>query len=255
IVLRLHNVEYKYYRQLYKCSRSILKKLYYFHESMLLKKYESGIAGKVYAIAAMAPQDVNSYRNEFNAKNIVYLPVFSGFERPEPKEGRGSYCLYHGNLSISENEKMAIWLIREVFNDLNIPFLIAGKDPSSRLVRMVNRQKHTCLLANPSNENMQDIISKAQIHILPSLNCTGIKLKLLNALYNGRHCVVNNAAIESTGLEPLCHLAEDPTGFKSIILRLYNVPFSKEDIRFRNRLLTETFDTERNILQLTQLIY
>ena len=50
---------------------------------------------------------------------------------------------------------------------------------------------HTCLVANPSEMEMQDMIAKAQINILPSFNNTGIQIKLLNALFNGRHCLVN----------------------------------------------------------------
>ena len=35
------------------------------------------------------------------------------------------------------------------------------------------------------------MIAKAQINILPSYTHTGIKIKLVNAIFNGRHCLVN----------------------------------------------------------------
>ncbi len=47
---------------------------------------------------------------------------------------------------------------------------------------------------------MTELIREAQINILPSFNTTGIKIKLLNAIFNGRHCLVNPAAIAGTGL-------------------------------------------------------
>ncbi|HEX4849932.1 MAG TPA: mannosyltransferase, partial [Puia sp.] len=40
IILRLHNVEWLYYRQLFKSSSSLFKKIYYYHESKILKQYE-----------------------------------------------------------------------------------------------------------------------------------------------------------------------------------------------------------------------
>ncbi len=51
VFVRLHNVEYEYYEELAKTTKNILKKLYFFHESNLLKKYEKQIAGKAMFIA------------------------------------------------------------------------------------------------------------------------------------------------------------------------------------------------------------
>ena len=56
---------------------------------------------------------------------------------------------------------------------------------------------------------MQDLIGKAHINVLPSFNATGIKLKLVNALFNGRHCLVNEATAEGSGLESACFVAHD----------------------------------------------
>ncbi|HVY74701.1 MAG TPA: hypothetical protein VG890_07720, partial [Puia sp.] len=44
VFVRLHNVESIYYRQLAACTRSWFRKLYYLHESTVLKKYEKQIA-------------------------------------------------------------------------------------------------------------------------------------------------------------------------------------------------------------------
>src|SRR5690606_4744798 len=105
-----------------------------------------------------------------------------------------------GNLSVCENETAAIWLLAKVFSKIQIPVVIAGKDPSPRLKRIAARRCHSCRIENPGEQQMKDLIAKAQINVLPSFNRTGIKLKLLNALFNGRHCVVNEATAEQTGL-------------------------------------------------------
>jgi hypothetical protein len=41
MILRLHNVEYKYYRQLFHSCHSLFRKIYYLNESRLLKQYET----------------------------------------------------------------------------------------------------------------------------------------------------------------------------------------------------------------------
>ena len=102
---------------------------------------------------------------------------------------------------------------------------------------------------------MKDLITKAQVNILPSFNKTGIKLKLLNALFNGRHCVVNDDAVEQTGLEPACHIGSTPESFQRIIMQLYHHPFCDEEIRLRKKLLLENYDNSKNAKKLIEWIW
>jgi hypothetical protein len=254
IILRLHNVEWLYYKQLYRTCSSFFKKIYYLHESKILKQYEQSIAGKAITVA-VSEQDIIFYKEEFGVKNIFYLPVFLPFSEIMSKKGKGCYCLYHGNLSVAENEKTAIWLLQEVFNDLQLPVVIAGKKPSTHLEKIIHQHTHACLVADPSEEEMQDIIGKAQVHVLPSFNCTGIKLKLLNALFNGRHCVVNDASVKNTGLENICHIGSSRDALKKIISEIYHSPFEEEDIERRKNVLLSHYDNEKNALQLIKWIW
>ncbi|MDR3713939.1 MAG: glycosyltransferase family 4 protein [Puia sp.] len=254
IVLRLHNVEYQYYRQLFLTEKSWFKKLYYWHESHLLRRYERKIANKV-LILSVSQKDSDLYRKEFGAAQIFVLPVFLPFKDTCGKEGNGCFCLYHGNLSVAENEQAVEWLLKKVFKDLELPFIITGKNPSPRLQRMVSRYPHACLIANPTEQEMQDMISKAQINILPSFNCTGIKLKLLNALYNGRHCIVNEEAVKCSGLEDACHVASHADDIRNLVRNLYNQPFTGRELESRRKLLKNKFDNERNAHRLIEWIW
>jgi hypothetical protein len=49
----------------------------------------------------------------------------------------------------NENEQAAIWLMKKVFNDLKIPLVIAGKNPSPKLQRIANKCGNACLVADP----------------------------------------------------------------------------------------------------------
>lgn len=245
IILRLHNVEHEYYQQLYHHEKSVFKKIYYYNESRMLKKYEEDISDKA-IILAMAEQDVVQYCKEFGTKNISYLPVFHPDYNAQCKKGTGCYCLYHGNLSVAENEAAVIWLLQKVFNDLDVPFVIAGKNPSEKLLRLAHQHHHTCVVANPGEQEIKDMICKAQINVIPSFNHTGIKLKLLNAVFNGRHCIANENTINDTGLEETCHLAETPEDFKKLIAQLYQQPFTNEEIKSREDLLSGLFNNEKN---------
>jgi glycosyl transferase family 1 len=255
IVLRLHNVESVYYRHLYQSSRSAIKKLYFLAESMLLKKYEACLAKKVSLILSVSDHDKDIYRREFHAANIANLPVFIGYSEIKSLEGIGCFCLYHGNLSVPENEKAARWLCENVFNDLKVPFVIAGKDPSEGLANSIKNKDNICLIPNPDENEMSDLISKAQIHILPSMNATGVKLKLLNVLFNGRHVIVNDATVKGTGFEPACHVAGNAMGFKSIITQLYHRPYTDDETTIRSKLLENVFDNRKNAKRLIEWIW
>lgn len=190
-----------------------------------------------------------------NAANIQYLPVFLPFTNVICKEGKGCYSLYHGNLSISENEAAVVWLMNNIFRKNSIPIVIAGKNPSRKLQKLISDFPHACLVANPSEQEMQDIINKAQVHILPSLNSTGIKLKLLNALFNGRHCLVNRACVQGTGLEPYCYLAQNAIEFTDKLEHLFKQPFTQTEIQQRQQLLQTEYNNVHNAEKLINIIW
>lgn len=254
VIVRLHNTEYEYYQRLSETKTGYFKKLYYLNESRLLKKYEKFIAANS-QLLAVSQQDVLLYQQELNAANIQYLPVFLPFTNVICKEGKGCYSLYHGNLSISENEAAVVWLMNNIFRKNSIPIVIAGKNPSRKLQKLISDFPHACLVANPSEQEMQDIINKAQVHILPSLNSTGIKLKLLNALFNGRHCLVNRACVQGTGLEPYCYLAQNAIEFTDKLEHLFKQPFTQTEIQQRQQLLQTEYNNVHNAEKLINIIW
>lgn len=253
VLLRAHNIESLYYAGLAETESNPVKKFYFNHEKKLLEKYEKEVIKEIPSLF-MTLHDAGHFCKIKNA-NWGLLPVFHPNERMQSQEGIGSYCLYHGNLSIPENEKMAIWLLKNVFADLPIPFVIAGKHPSKKLERLAHVKQHTCIVANPSETEMNDLIQRAHINILPALNKTGIRLKLINALFNGRHVVANDAMICSTNLETACHIGNNAEGLKSILIQLYHKPFTEDEIRLRETLLNNYYNNDTNARKLIQWLY
>ncbi len=251
--VRLHNVEHIYYRHLYKNETSPLKKGYFLWESLLLKQYEKCIAKKA-AFIPVTQKDAAIYK-KLGCDKVSFLPLFLPGWKVNTEAGKGSFCLYHGDLSVAENEKAATWLLKHVFNDLTIPFVIAGKNPSAGLSRLVERKNTNCLIANPDGNEMQDLITKAHINLIPSYNSTGIKIKLLNALFNGRFCIVNPVTVDGTGLEKACYIATVAQEFKTAIHELYDKTFDQEEIAIRHHLLDTMFDNDSNAKKLVEQIW
>jgi hypothetical protein len=255
VVVRMHNEESTYYRELSRSATSLWRKLFFLNESRLLQNYTRQLPHAC-VYACISPEDVPALREEFKLPDVRLLPAFPSWQKVTSEEGAGTLCLYHGNLSVPENEKAAIWLLRDVFMKVRKPFVIAGKKPTRRLQKLAHLCQHTCLVADPTETEMNDLIRKAHINVLPSFNTqpTGIRLKLLHALYQGRHCIVNEAMVKGTGLEAACHTGTTSNAFASIIMQLYHQPFTTEEIRLRERLLS-TFDNEKNTRQLIQWLW
>ena len=254
ILVRLHNDEASYYKNLAGCENNLFRKLYFLNESRLLKKYQARLP-KDFIYACLSQKDAFTFSKKYKLPNIEFLPAFVSWQKVEGEEGIGNFCLYHGNLSVAENEKAASWLLDKVFTKIKVPFVIAGKNPSRRLTKCAHLCQHTCLVADPSNSEMNDLIQKAHINILPSFNDTGVKLKLLHALYKGRHCVVNPEAVEASELEPACHIGTTANALASIIMQLHHQPFSEEEIRLRKKILGETFNNKKNAQKIIAWLY
>ncbi|HVZ56403.1 MAG TPA: glycosyltransferase [Chitinophagaceae bacterium] len=254
ILVRLHNDESRYYSRLSRVASSPLKKVYYWLESRLLNGYQHRLPQDI-MYASMTPGDARRFEEVYRLGDVRYLPGSLSWQELTCRPGTGSFCLYHGNLGVAENEMAAIWLLDKIFLKLRIPFVIAGKNPSRRLQKIAHLHQHTCLIANPSEDEIDDLVRKAHINILPSFNATGLKLKLLHALFEGRHCVTNQAAVAGTGLDKACHLGEDAQQLREVIAGLYRQPFEEHEIRLREKLLFPLYDNRKNAELVSQWLF
>ncbi|MBP6624878.1 MAG: glycosyltransferase [Chitinophagaceae bacterium] len=235
-ILRAQNVEYEYYSQLANNTSLSFKKLYYYFEAMRLYRYERSLQN-LQAIATVAMHDFNYFQSLYPTKQVVNIPSFQPDDEVKSLLGTGNYCLYHGNLSVEENEKSALFLIQEVFKELDFPLVIAGKNPADKLMAL--QGNHISVIANPSDEALNTLIAEAQIHVLPSFQTSGLKLKLLHALFLGRFCVSNANMLVGTGLEGAVIVANTAQEFKSSILQYKDRVFEQSDIEHRNTFLQQ----------------
>ena len=252
--VRLHNVEFQYYNQLAQTTNSLFKKIYFKRESRLLKRYEASLANKS-SFWTVTEKDLNVFAKQLGYKTIDYIPLYLPEYKATWNGEKGSYCLYHGNLRVPENEAAATWLLQNIFHELEIPFVIAGKNPSEKLQRLAHQFNHTCLVANPDEREMDDLIKKAQLNVLPSLNETGIKLKLINALYKGRHCIVNTAGVDGSGLNDCCIIADTAIEMQRAIHQTFEKPFTETVHEHRIQKLSAVFNNSANAKQMIALIF
>ena len=246
-IVRLHNVEYEYYHDLSLTTASFLKKKFLKREQKLLYRYERKVANEGSEIISVTEKDAITYQSEFGCKNISFMPLFLPSDRTvNSRIGKGLHSLYQGDLSIASNQKAALWLIDEVFAGTKYKLLIAGKNPNKELIASASKRLNVLVLPNPSVDDMNTLIRDAHINILPSYSNTGIKLKLLNALYTGRFCLVNKLTTEGSGVEDLCNFFDDASSCKEQIKILMEQEFEAVEITKRKDLLLSIFNNKNN---------
>lgn len=253
VFIRLHNIESAYYRQQAQHTKNLAKKTYMFAESILLKSYEKKIAAQ-YPVIALSARDADFCRRQFHTKNVIHIPPFVSWQNVAAHANSASFALYFGKLSVPENEAVATWLLNEVFDKISIPFVVAGKDPSPALVSLAHRQQHTCIVENPTEADLQELIAKAQCCVIPSFTNTGIKLKLLHALFSGKQVITNKQMVEGSGLENLCAVAEGAEAFKTSIQQCFEKPFGEEEKHQRAEILLSQYNNLENGKRLIEFI-
>lgn len=232
ILVRTHNIEHDYYRHLAKSEKNIYKRLFFVTESVKLRKFER-ILKKASCILAISNNDFDYFSRHY--KNVHLIPAFNGFEKVNVVEGQGDYVLYHGKLDVAENYNAAEFLLTEVFNDLDVKLKIAGMNPPEHLVTLASGNPNVELIQNPDDDAMQNLIQNAHVNILVTAQATGLKLKLLNALFNGRYCLVNSKMVDGLNINELCIVADSPSDLKTAVRNLMSKPFDRKQIEIRKR--------------------
>jgi len=250
-VIRIHNNESVYYAHLANTEKNLLKHFYYLWEAKVLKKYQEALQKKL-PLACLSELDLESFKDE-GFQSLHFIPCFTPWQRIKIKKGKGAYCLYHGNMEVAENEAAAKWLIENVFNAINTSFIISGNGISNRLMAYAKEHSHIQFINNPSIEQLNNLVSDAHINILPSMNQTGVKLKLLHALAEGRFCITNQNGLAGSKIITGITSAETPSSWISHIKKMMMEEFDDFLIEERTGIFA-LYNNQKNAEKLNELL-
>ncbi len=258
VFIRTHNIEADYYARMAQGASALMQKVYYRMESHLLQGWETKVATSGIPLLSITEADAAYFRNK--GAQTTYLAPFTherGNDAGEGgKIGRGDYILYHGDLSIKDNEQALRWLVTEIKGkgQTNLDWVVAGRNPSKALQQWLEEVNSIHLESNPSAERMEALIEDAYIHLIHSFNPSGIKIKLIHALRKGKHVIAYEPLIKDTGLESTCHAANSPTDFIRQIDYLSEVPFTQLDSQKRKQILEAGYNNHTNARTLVDML-
>jgi hypothetical protein len=248
-MVRTHNIEHIYYRNLAQNEKNPFRKFFYNIEARKLERYESKLA-KASLLLTISPGDTEYFGSKYG--NALFVGPFHPPDVCKSPEGKGDYVLLHGDFSTSENNAAARFLLREVAPAWKHKTIIAGKRPSEEMLRDASELKHVKVIPNPSSAQMTELIHNAQVCLLNAYQPSGMKLKLINALCSGRHVIASPSVLAGTRLESLCSVAAGPGEWIRLTDRFMNEEFTPEMKRKRSLLLSEIADNSLNAKRIVE---
>ncbi|MBU2651476.1 MAG: glycosyltransferase family 1 protein [Bacteroidetes bacterium] len=253
-IYRESNIEHRYYFNLFKVDRKFLHKLYFLTASMKLRLYQR-VLRHADLMLVVSQKDTIYLKKHFRNNKVYYLPSFHPNDQVSVKGGKGEYVLYHGNIEVPENAHAAQFLMTEVFNDLDQKLVIAGMKPPLYIKKLASGMTNVEIIENPDDETMFRLIRDAHVNILVTFQATGLKLKLLNTLYNGRFCLVNDKMLNGTRLNGLCITGNTAIELKARLAELSGREFDRQEIIKREEILQDLYSNDSNADHLIELIY
>lgn len=249
-ILRMHNIEHDYFFGIAKSESNWLMKLVYRLEGFKYRFFEPQI-GKFDEVVTLSVKENNYIEAKFKKSN--YIPLFHGNETVKQLSEFGKYAIYSGDLRTSDNKKAVRFLV-DVFNQLDdYPLLIAVRDNFDFVEGLIEKSNNIVLVKLQDYGHLQSLLEEAHINVMVSFQESGTKLKLVNALFNSRHCLINRNMVDDGNVLKICHPASSKEEFIAAVQRLRDIPYT--DYEERKKVLDEVFDDKKNAQKLMEIIF
>ena len=115
--------------------------------------------------------------------------------------------------------------------------MIASSHINSQIITTISKHKNIQFQHLKTETDLYQLFEKAHINVLPTFQNTGIKLKLLNTLYQGKFVIVNDLMVDETGLESLCEKATTKIQFLEKTGELFQKEFKSSTEKERRKIL------------------
>lgn len=158
------------------------------------RKYEGESVRKANLNLVLTSQDETLLRKNYGVGNEIFKKIgvfeFSAQSNPDPVK-RNNPCpvfIISGSLSSAQSHRSLMpWLdryypaLKQLYPAHKL--IIAGKDPSAKLIRRCADIPEIDIVSNP--ENMLELVSKANVYICPTSLGGGLKLRIMDGLRCG----------------------------------------------------------------------
>ena len=257
LILRIHNEQIGYFRELAEGSDNLLKKLYYYSESYKFRSLSPKVRRKCDYLWFISDSEREDYvrMNPQDDRKSFFLPTHVDPSTLRPFSASGKGVIFIGSLTITHNTDAVAWYIEKVhplLGDLDgYSFDIAGRTagkPIPELKRLIEPYPNVSLIENPVT--LDSIYASAAVFVNPVIRGAGFKVKLIQALQQGMPVVTTSMGVEGTGFKDSIHLlvADTAQEFAGCVRKLLTEPTLAESlVRNAQDFLVERYDMKANM--------
>lgn len=213
VVLHQHNAEYVMWQRLGKLEKNPFKKILLYLESQRIAKAERAYCERADLVWA-APNDITELE-KIGVRRSRMKPTYHlgedemmGWPDMVWTDTRAA-LFYAGTLSWEANVDGLLWFLEKVWPVVSsrhpdLVFDIAGKQPDLRLIEAASRDPRIQL--HGFVEDLSELYRTSRVFVCPLRFGSGIKVKVINALYRGIPTVTSRIGVEGLDVADGVHL-------------------------------------------------
>ncbi|MDX1476141.1 MAG: hypothetical protein R3301_00500 [Saprospiraceae bacterium] len=247
--VRMHNVEHVYYRDL---ARQVggLRALHFLRESRKLERYAQHVLQHADLVLPISQSDQAYFANRHD--QVRLLPAFHQMEEVTVKEGTGDYVLIQGDLRLPHNVRIVSW-VAPICAELGMRCIVAGRAASRKSAAILRPFQNIEIVSDVSQETMRALMLDAQVQVVDAGTTAGFKIKLLAALFSGRHVVAHTDILDED-LASIARGFNNRDQLRRHLSDLVDRPALPEEVAKRRAVLLPRFSNHANAHKLLDLL-
>lgn len=246
-VLTVHNIEHEAFKTIAQSSKNLLKKILYGIESKKLKSIEESIIKQniIQGYAFISFEEMNRFIDKYGMDSrCTCIP--QGYELSNLKEKKENTktIVFTGKMNYEPNVQAVTWFAEKILPHIKseIPkcmFCIVGKNPTKRVIDLMNDEN---VIVTGIVKDVNVFLNKADLCVIPLKSGGGVKIKLLEALGNGKIVVSTSKGVEGTRFINKKHLLveDDANEFAKKCIDVLKNPQSFESLTKNSTKLIES---------------
>lgn len=243
VSLRSHNIENEIWHRLFENETSFIKKLYFKILARRVERFEKKVINQYDFIVPITYRDAVEYQkfgNKMPSKVIqTGIPIEQISEGLKVRKVRKLYFL--GSLDWLPNQEGIMWFVKNVWPMINyssssVEFHVAGRNAPDWFAKAIDKPGITYY---GEIENANEFADKNDIMVVPLLSGGGMRVKIVQAMSQGKIIVTTPIGAEGLDVIPNYHaiVAETPEDFATgVQIVLENTDFfiklGENSIRF-----------------------
>lgn len=237
VILRSHNVESDYFRELARAARLPHQRAFYLMEAVRLRREERRYIPSVQAVFDISMEDVARHR-ALGAKVTGWVPPFVEFSTAMPEVGSVSdlpTLLFVGALFTVNNQEGLRWMLKSVWprlsaEDERLRLCIVGSRPPRWLTELCATSERVEVVADV--DDVSSWYRRGTVFINPVWHGSGVNMKNVEAISHGIPVVTTKKGARGLGLQDGVHVlvADTPEAFAQAVLRLLADPARRRQL-------------------------